>query len=127
MAGLLAARVLADHFARVTLVERDTLPASAEQRRGVPQGRHTHALLVSGRTVLEDLFPGLSGELIAAGAVEGDATGDARWFFEGAHLKRHQSGVSALLASRPLIEAGVRSRVLRLPNLSVRQDSHVEA
>ena len=47
MAGLLAARILSDHFGQVSLIERDTLPALAEQRRGVPQGRHTHGLLAS--------------------------------------------------------------------------------
>src|SRR5215467_3186829 len=49
MAGLLASRVLSDHFERVTLIERDALPARAEQRRGVAQGRHTHGLLGSRR------------------------------------------------------------------------------
>src|SRR6516162_1459312 len=45
MAGLATARVLADHFERVTLVERDELPDSVEHRKGVPQGRHLHGLL----------------------------------------------------------------------------------
>ena len=40
MAGLLASRVLSDHFEKVSLIERDALPELAEQRRGVPQGRH---------------------------------------------------------------------------------------
>ena len=34
MAGLLAARVLSEHYARVTVVERDPLPAAAGYRRG---------------------------------------------------------------------------------------------
>jgi flavin-dependent dehydrogenase len=42
MAGLLAARVLSDHYREVMLIERDSLPPGAQQRRGVPQGRHTH-------------------------------------------------------------------------------------
>jgi 2-polyprenyl-6-methoxyphenol hydroxylase-like FAD-dependent oxidoreductase len=33
IAGLLAARVLAEHFETVTLVERDTLPNAAEPRK----------------------------------------------------------------------------------------------
>ena len=37
MAGLLAARVLADAFARVTVVERDRYPQAPQSRRGVPQ------------------------------------------------------------------------------------------
>jgi 2-polyprenyl-6-methoxyphenol hydroxylase-like FAD-dependent oxidoreductase len=56
MAGLLAARVLADHFETVTVVERDTLHDIAETRRGVPQGRHLHGLLMRGAQALEELF-----------------------------------------------------------------------
>src|SRR3954471_15024516 len=40
--GLLAARVLSESFNEVVVLERDTLPALGESRRGVPQGRHTH-------------------------------------------------------------------------------------
>lgn len=45
MAGLLAARVLADFYDTVVVVEWDRLPDSPANRRGVPQGRHVHALL----------------------------------------------------------------------------------
>ena len=37
IAGLLAARVLTDHFERVTLVERDHFPETASPRKGLPQ------------------------------------------------------------------------------------------
>jgi glycine/D-amino acid oxidase-like deaminating enzyme len=37
LAGLLAARVLADAYRRVTVVERDPLPETAENRKGVPR------------------------------------------------------------------------------------------
>ena len=40
MAGLLAARVLAAHFDRVTILERDSFPEGPEFRKGVPQARH---------------------------------------------------------------------------------------
>jgi glycine/D-amino acid oxidase-like deaminating enzyme len=39
MAGLGAARALANHFDRVTLVERDDLTASSDLRKGVPQAQ----------------------------------------------------------------------------------------
>jgi hypothetical protein len=52
IAGLLAARVLADYYGQVIVVERDSFPEMGEQRRGVPQGRHTHGILASGRNVL---------------------------------------------------------------------------
>jgi 2-polyprenyl-6-methoxyphenol hydroxylase-like FAD-dependent oxidoreductase len=48
MAGLLAARVLADAYERVTVVERDPLPETAGNRKGVPQGRHAHLLVPRG-------------------------------------------------------------------------------
>lgn len=68
MAGLLAARVLAESYMRVTVVERDQLPAAAGHRRGVPQGRHVHALTPRERELVEELFEGFSVELVAAGA-----------------------------------------------------------
>jgi len=67
MAGLLAARVLADFYRVVTVVERDDLPEAAANRRGVPQGRHAHGLLGRGSLILGELFPGFSDELVAAG------------------------------------------------------------
>src|SRR5437660_12731118 len=88
MAGLLAARVLTEHYERVTLIERDELPDRADHRRGVPQSRHTHGLLARGRRVLEALLAGIRNELAAEGAVPGDILGDGRWFFEGGHLAR---------------------------------------
>ncbi|HYB47056.1 MAG TPA: NAD(P)-binding protein, partial [Streptosporangiaceae bacterium] len=73
MAGLLAARVLSEHYAQVTVVERDLLPAACGHRRGVPQSRHVHGLLPRGREVLDELFSGLTAGLTAAGALTGDS------------------------------------------------------
>ncbi|HYL38231.1 MAG TPA: FAD-dependent monooxygenase [Bryobacteraceae bacterium] len=126
MAGLLCARVLADHCERVTILERDSFPAAVENRRGVPQGRHTHGLLASGRQVLERFFPGISEELVQAGAVPGDVARDCRWFFGGACLAKFTSGMQGLLMSRPFLEAAVRSKVLALPNLWVRENTIVD-
>jgi 2-polyprenyl-6-methoxyphenol hydroxylase-like FAD-dependent oxidoreductase len=126
MAGLLATRVLSDHFKTVTLVERDLLPEVAEQRRGVPQGRHTHGLLASGRQVLDDLFPGFSLEAIEKGGLPGDIVRDCRWFFQGDYLARPTSGLDGLLVSRPFLEQLVRSRVRALRNVTIRQHWQVE-
>src|SRR5262249_49384736 len=63
LAGMLAARVLSDHFTRVTLLERDQFSVTPLARKGLPQGRHVHALLERGRLAMERLFPGLDGEL----------------------------------------------------------------
>lgn len=65
--GLLAARVSSDAYERVTIVERDVLPTGNENRRGVLQGRHVHALLSSGATILDELFPGLVADIARGG------------------------------------------------------------
>ena len=83
MAGLLAARVLADHFERVTLLERDQLPRQAEARKGVPQARHVHILLRRGCAILEDLFPGLTDELLRAGAQRVASGQELAWYHAG--------------------------------------------
>mgnify|MGYP001770913637 CR=1 FL=1 len=49
MGGLLAARALADHYERVTVLERDTFPEVGMNRKGVLQGYHAHSLLSIGR------------------------------------------------------------------------------
>ena len=54
MGGLLAARVLADFFETVTVVERDLLPDDPAVRRGVPQGRHVHVLLARGAQTFDE-------------------------------------------------------------------------
>jgi 2-polyprenyl-6-methoxyphenol hydroxylase-like FAD-dependent oxidoreductase len=111
MAGLLAARVLADAYAEVTVLDRDELAACHSQRRGVPQGRHIHALLARGQQVLEDLFPGLTAELMDHGAPAGDMLNDARLYFNGHRLRQAASGLFVLSASRAFLESHVRARV----------------
>lgn len=69
MAGLLAARVLADYVGRVTIIDRDTFPMAPEHRKGVPQSHHAHALLGRGQMILSQLFPGLIDDLRADGAL----------------------------------------------------------
>jgi len=71
MAGLLAARTLAERYAQVLVIERDACPTEALPRKGVPQGQHAHALLARGQQVLEELFPGLIEQLVKLGAVHG--------------------------------------------------------
>jgi len=85
MAGLLAARVLADAYRRVTIVERDPLPQSGLDRKGVPQGRHAHALLPRGAQILDELFPGLLADLVADGVPVLRALREVR-FVLGGHL-----------------------------------------
>src|ERR1700722_12279717 len=125
LAGLLAARALADFYQGVTVVERDSLSPAIECRRGVPQGRHTHGLLSGGRVALEKLFPGISDQLLAAGAVPGDIIGESRWFLESSYHCRFSSGLIGLLMSRPFLETIVRERVRQLPNVHFRDNQEI--
>jgi 2-polyprenyl-6-methoxyphenol hydroxylase-like FAD-dependent oxidoreductase len=125
MSGLLAARVLAAHFDRVTLFDRDALPRQPENRCGVPQGRHGHGLLASGFHGLRRLFPTLERELIEGGAVPSDIIGNVRWFQHGYYKARFNSGLGGILLSRPLLETTVRRQVQRLPNVIIVDRSHV--
>ena len=120
MGGLLAARVLADYFDLVTLVERDELSDEPAPRKGVPQSRHTHGLLARGGEALEGLFPGIVNDLVAKGALTGDLLGKAYWFNHGVYLKASECGLAGLLTTRPVLEAEVRSRVMQLPNVRLR-------
>lgn len=119
IAGLLAARVLSDSFAKVTIMERDHLPAGAETRKGTPQSRHGHGLLAGGAQIIERLLPGFGAELLANGALPCDVIGDARWYQLGGYKAKFKSGLQGVLMSRPLIEAVIRRRVLALPNVTV--------
>jgi len=117
MAGLLAARVAAEVYDRVTVVDRDELPDHPGPRRGVPQGRHAHALLARGGQVLEELFPGLTSDLVAHGAPTGDVLGDVRMRLGGHQLRRTPTGLTVISVSRPFLEQHVRDRVRALPGI----------
>jgi 2-polyprenyl-6-methoxyphenol hydroxylase-like FAD-dependent oxidoreductase len=117
ISGLLAARLLADTCAEVTILDRDALEPGPGPRRGVGQAGHIHALLARGQQLLEDLFPGLTGDLAAAGAPVGDVLGDARLLLAGRRLARTHVGLQAVSASRGLIEDSIRSRVRALPGV----------
>src|SRR3712207_9112630 len=71
MAGLCAARVAAERFDRVVVLDRDHLPATAEARPQVPQGRQPHLLLVAGARPLPGGEAGRRGkkEMSGGGAV----------------------------------------------------------
>ncbi|MFD7665873.1 FAD-dependent oxidoreductase [Streptomyces sp. NPDC059788] len=125
MAGLLAARVLTERFGEVVVVDRDTVLGVDGPRRGVPHGRHAHGLVARGQQVLEELFPGLTAELRAAGAEPGDFNGDIRWYFNGRRLRPGRSGLVSVPATRPVLESHVRGRVQALPNVLFREHTDI--
>jgi 2-polyprenyl-6-methoxyphenol hydroxylase-like FAD-dependent oxidoreductase len=118
--GLAAAQVLSSRFDRVTVLDRDELPAQPRDRRGVPHGIHAHALLIGGRLALESLFPGLTDELIAGGAVPFDPGADLLFVQMGALRVRFRSGMLGISMSRAFLECSIRARVRGLSNVELR-------
>lgn len=123
MGGLMAARVLADHYETVTVVERDVLPAGPANRRGVPQGRHVHALIGRGCQVLGEFFPGFAADLTAAGAPSLDYTDLSETYMDfSGHLITRAGGLAnvppVLIPSRPLLEGYVRQRLRDTANVT---------
>jgi 2-polyprenyl-6-methoxyphenol hydroxylase-like FAD-dependent oxidoreductase len=118
-AGLVTARVLADHFERVIVVERDDLDGEGA-RRGVPQSHHPHAFLARGHEILQRLYPGLAAELLQLGACDADLLTEVRYVFQGHPIKQAPIGLHVTLASRPFLEAQMRRRTADLPNVEIR-------
>lgn len=120
ISGLCAARVLADFFDKVTVVERDSYPDAVADRPGVPQSRQYHYLLVRGRRELEHLFPGIDDLMLQRGAIETEIgvtnalLGPTQWV-----PPRSGFRLPTLSSSRALLEATVRDRFQKLPNVEV--------
>ena len=123
MAGLPAARALADYFEQVVVLERDTLPPDASHRTGTPQARHTHGLLAGGQQALRELFPEFEQDLAGGGAVPVRVGLDLRLEMPGFDpFPRRDLGVIAYAMSRPLVEFTVRQRVRRHANITIREN-----
>jgi 2-polyprenyl-6-methoxyphenol hydroxylase-like FAD-dependent oxidoreductase len=119
IAGLTAARVLADFFDEVTVLERDRYPDHAQHRAGIPQASHLHALLARGLEAVEDLFPGIKESMVESGAIDLDSARDFAWSTRAGWGVRFTGGVHMLAFSRPLLDWHVRDRVRRIPNVRI--------
>jgi 2-polyprenyl-6-methoxyphenol hydroxylase-like FAD-dependent oxidoreductase len=117
IAGLLAARVLAESYGQVVVVDRDKVLGVRETRRGAPHTVHAHGLHARGHLIMEELFPGFTAELSAAGVPTGDL-GEMRWYFNARRLRPARTGLVSVTAPRPVLENHVRERVAALPNVT---------
>jgi 2-polyprenyl-6-methoxyphenol hydroxylase-like FAD-dependent oxidoreductase len=115
IAGLLAARVLADHARTVVVVERDEVNTQGRSRAGVPQDRQLHTLLPAGHSYLDRWLPGFSREAQDRGAVL--TRPDQLAVYRGSDPQVKTRGLGMVTATRPVLESLVRSRVLAQPNV----------
>ena len=127
IAGLCTARTLRDRFDRVVVLDRDELPDSATPRKGVPQSGHGHILLVAGQRAMDELYPGLTAELIEQGAVQFDPGVDLSVHWHGTIWPRIASELRLVSCSRPLLELTIRRRVLALDGVEIRDRTAVSA
>jgi 2-polyprenyl-6-methoxyphenol hydroxylase-like FAD-dependent oxidoreductase len=117
IAGLLAAQALSETYSEVIVLDRDDLPYGPVPRSGVPQIRHAHGLLAGGREAMEALLPGLTADLVGAGAIVGDAQEAMHYYAGTRRYATGTSGLTAVAVSRVLLEWTIRRRVAANPGV----------
>jgi 2-polyprenyl-6-methoxyphenol hydroxylase-like FAD-dependent oxidoreductase len=125
-AGLLAARILSNHFEKVTIIEKDVVLHEPHSRKGQPQTRHLHGLLPSGLGVLSNYFPALLQEILVHGANVVDFAESMNWYAYGGYKKSFVLGIEGVSISRPLLEHLIREMVLAIPNIHLLDNTIVK-
>jgi flavin-dependent dehydrogenase len=130
----MSATVLADHFDRVTIFERDELEDRPVLHKSVPQGNHIHALLLAGQNVMSSLYPGFTDELKRLGAVPFRTGIDVAFYGPGGKAyngtgsvkEPRDLGLEGHIMSRGLLEYLVRRRTAALTNVKMEADTTIE-
>src|SRR5215472_14511675 len=130
IAGLMTARVLADHFEHVIVLERDHIAEEPAIHKSIAQGNHLHALLLGGEQVLSRLYPGFTDRLQNLGAVRLRMGKDAAillpdgkaYSLGGAAKEPRDLGMDAYCQSRGLLEYCIRQCTRESPNIGLRSD-----
>jgi 2-polyprenyl-6-methoxyphenol hydroxylase-like FAD-dependent oxidoreductase len=118
VAGLLAGRILSDHFEQVTIIERDRFTDNADPRKGAPQARHAHAVLAKAVEIIEDLLPGFFAELEAGGSTKIDMCNELKFYHFGKWKKRFSGGIYSYFQTRTFLEWKLRQRVGKIANIA---------
>lgn len=114
--GLVAAQVFQKYFTKVTLIEKDSFEG---ERKGTPQSRHVHILLVKGMQILSKIFPGFEEALEKAGAVKTDFIKNARYLVPTGWTPRFDSGLVSYSCSRSLLEDTIRNFVIKNSKIEI--------
>ncbi|KAL4445757.1 hypothetical protein ABPG77_008956 [Micractinium sp. CCAP 211/92] len=101
---------------------------SGRRRRGNPQHLQPHLLLTGGKLVMEELMPGFTAQLEAAGMEQMDV-GEAHIWDHGAVRARGPTSIKAICVTRRVLEQCLRDRVLADagPRLRLRDKTRVTA
>jgi 2-polyprenyl-6-methoxyphenol hydroxylase-like FAD-dependent oxidoreductase len=133
MAGLMTARVLADHFDAVTVLERDHVDDRPALHQSIPQGSHLHGLLLGGQQVMASLYPGFVKKLETLGATRCRAGTEAVFYLPtgkafsmtGTVQEPRDLGFDITCQSRELLEYCVRHCTLQYANIAFAGESTV--
>jgi 2-polyprenyl-6-methoxyphenol hydroxylase-like FAD-dependent oxidoreductase len=134
LTGLMTARVLADHFDRVTVLERDHIDDRPALHQSIPQGHHLHGLLLGGQQVMASLYPDFLGQLDTLGAVRCRAGKEIVYYLPtgkafsvtGTVREPRDLGFDITCHSRGLLEYCVRRCTLQHPNITFARESTVQ-
>ncbi|AGL16711.1 NAD(P)/FAD-dependent oxidoreductase [Actinoplanes sp. N902-109] len=125
IAGTLAARVLAESYEEVVVVDRDRVLGVTGPRRGAPHALHAHGLHAGGYRLLAEWFPGLLAEARELPGLSIRDFGTMRWYFDGRPISRTETGLLSIAGSRPVLENYLRNRVAALPGVAVREETEL--
>src|SRR5262245_30089069 len=118
MAGLLAARALANHFTKVIVLERDRLSNDEQPRKSVPQGQHVHVLMTGGLNIIEHYFPGIIDEMEQDGIARLVWEG-IRWYQSGSWKTRTPTGLMYYPQARATLENRVHAWLRQHPRVEI--------
>jgi len=134
LAGLMTARVLAEHFDVVTVLERDHIEDRPALHQSIPQGNHLHGLLLGGQQVMVSLYPGFLDKLTTLGAVRCRAGTELVFYLPagkafsvtGTVREPRDLGFDITCHSRGLLEYCVRQCTLEHTNITFASESTVQ-
>jgi 2-polyprenyl-6-methoxyphenol hydroxylase-like FAD-dependent oxidoreductase len=135
LTGLMTARVLADHFAQVTVLERDHIDEQPTIHKSIPQGNHYHGVLLGGLQLLSAFYPDFIDKLRSLGAVRLRLGEKWVWYLPDGKAysasvtpirEPQYLGFDAYSQSRGVLEHCVRQCTLTLANVRCESESVVQ-
>ena len=124
VAGLFAARSLADRGHTVTLVERDRLLGNAREV-GVSQQSQAHVFMRRGFDALTTILPGFAAQLHALGATKAEIGSEWAFQFQQGWFVRSPADIEIYSCSRTFFEDALRQFVFSKPGITLQSSFRV--
>lgn len=115
--GLCAAKMLANYFDQVIVLDKDNLTSPEVVRRGIPQIHHLHVMLERGQKILEQYFPNFFKEADADGCEKIDWALDTCWESDLGKYPKYKSGIYTYSFSRQYLDMYLRKEVFKVENI----------